>query len=250
MIKGHSTVDSSEIEKFGAIAEEWWDPDGKFKPLHTMNPCRLDYITSQIAAEYGRDLRDGHPLSGLKIADVGCGGGLLSEPMARLGATVTGIDAAGEGITVARLHAEMHRLEIDYRQTTAEALAETGQTFDVVLAMEIIEHVSHPSAFLGACSRSLRPGGLLFVSTLNRTSKSYLAAIVAAERLLGWLPGGTHDWRRFVIPDELYDLMRDTGVHPIDSIGVVFNPISWTWSLSKRDKSINYIVTGRKPLEN
>jgi 2-polyprenyl-6-hydroxyphenyl methylase/3-demethylubiquinone-9 3-methyltransferase len=238
-----STVDAAEIGKFEAMAAEWWDPEGKFKPLHMLNPCRLDYINSQVAAEYGRDLSTARPFAGLRLLDIGCGGGLLSEPMARLGAEVVGADAAEANIPVARLHAGESGLGIDYRHTTAEALAVAGEVFDVVLNMEVVEHVSDPLAYLTACRELLRPGGLMVCSTLNRTAKSYAQAIVGAEVVMRWLPRGTHDWRKFITPDELYGLLGQAGLDPVDRTGFVFNPLSWDWSLSKRDLTCNYVTT-------
>ncbi len=237
-----STIDPAEVAKFEAMAAEWWDANGKFKPLHQMNPCRLDYITRQIAAEYGRDLTKPLPFAGLRILDIGCGGGLLSEPMARLGATVVGADAAPRNIPVAQIHAEQSGLTIDYRHTTAEDLAAAGEQFDVVLNMEVVEHVSDPLAYLTACHALLRPGGLMVCSTLNRNAKSFAMAIVGAEWVMRWLPKGTHDWQKFITPDELYDLLRRAGLDPVDRKGMVFNPLSWSWSLSDRDLSVNYVT--------
>ncbi len=242
-----STIDDSEIEKFQAMAAEWWDPEGKFKPLHMLNPCRLDYITSQIAAEFDRDLSAPKPFEGLRILDIGCGGGLLSEPMARLGADVVGADAAEGNIPVARVHAEEQGLDIDYRHTMAEALAEAGETFDVILNMEVVEHVADPLAFLTACHALLKPGGLMTCSTINRTPKSFAMAIVGAEYVMRWLPKGTHDWSKFITPEELYDLLRNAGFDPVDKKGFVFNPVSWSWSLSDRDLSVNYVTTSLRP---
>jgi 2-polyprenyl-6-hydroxyphenyl methylase / 3-demethylubiquinone-9 3-methyltransferase len=242
-----SSIDPAEIAKFEAMAAEWWNPEGKFKPLHMLNPCRLDYITTQIAAEYGRDLRQPRPFAGLRILDIGCGGGLLSEPMARLGADVVGADAAPRNIPVAALHAEQSGLKIDYRHSTAEDLAAAGEVFDVVLNMEVVEHVADPAAFLAACQRLLKPGGLMVCSTLNRNPKSYLMAIIGAEWVMRWLPKGTHDWSKFITPDELYDLLRKAGLDPVDRKGMVFNPVRWAWSLSDGDLSCNYVTTSLKP---
>ncbi|UWQ04696.1 bifunctional 2-polyprenyl-6-hydroxyphenol methylase/3-demethylubiquinol 3-O-methyltransferase UbiG [Aliiroseovarius crassostreae] len=242
-----SSVDPSEVEKFAAMAAEWWDPTGKFKPLHMMNPVRLDYITSQIAAEFGRDLSDDKPFAGLRILDIGCGGGLLSEPMARLGADVVGADATERNIPVAQAHAEEMGLEIDYRHTTAEAIEEAGERFDVVLNMEVIEHVADPLAFLISCQNLLKPGGLLLCSTINRNPKSFMVAIVGAEHVMRWLPKGTHEWSKFITPDELEDLLAESMLRVVDRKGFVFNPISWQWSISDRDLSVNYVTASVKP---
>ncbi len=242
-----STVDPAEIAKFEAMAAEWWDPAGKFKPLHMLNPCRLDYITTQIAGHFDRDLSSQTPLAGLRLLDIGCGGGLLSEPMARLGATVVGADAAEGNVAVARIHAEQSGVSIDYRHTTAEALADAGEVFDVVLNMEVVEHVPDPLSFLGVCRQLVKPGGLHICSTINRTARSFAAAIIGAEYIMRWLPRGTHEWSRFITPDELYDLLRQAGFDPVDRKGFVFNPISWQWRLSDRDLSVNYVTASTTP---
>jgi 2-polyprenyl-6-hydroxyphenyl methylase/3-demethylubiquinone-9 3-methyltransferase len=241
-----TTIDPAEIDKFQRMADEWWNPEGKFKPLHMLNPCRLDYITSQIAAEFDRDLAAVAPFAGLRILDIGCGGGLLSEPMARLGATVVGADAAERNIPVARLHAEQSGLTIDYRHTSAEALAAAGERFDVVLNMEVVEHVADPLAYLTACQELLKPGGLMVCSTLNRNPKSFMMAIVGAEYVMRWLPKGTHEWSKFITPDELYTLIRQAGLDPVDKKGFVFNPVTWSWSISARDLSCNYVTASVK----
>ena len=242
-----TTVDASEIAKFEAMAAEWWDPNGKFKPLHMMNPVRLDYITTQIAGEFDRRLGTGKPFAGLRILDIGCGGGLLCEPMARLGAEVVGVDAAPRNIPVAEAHAAQSGLDIDYRHTTAEDLAEAGERFDVVLNMEVVEHVADPLAYLTACRRLLKPGGLHLCSTINRNPKSFAMAIVGAEYVMRWLPKGTHEWSKFITPDELYELMRRAGLEPVDRKGYVFNPVSWRWSISDRDLSVNYVTAALAP---
>ena len=241
------TVDPAEVAKFEAMAAEWWDLNGKFKPLHMMNPVRLGYITQQIAAEYGRDLDDRKPFEGLRILDIGCGGGLLCEPMARLGATIVGVDAAERNIPVAQTHAEQSGLEIDYRHTTAEAMAEAGEQFDVVLNMEVVEHVADPLAYLTACQQLLKSGGLHICSTINRNPKSFAVAILGAEWVMRWLPKGTHEWHKFITPDELYDLIRKAGLDPVDRKGFVFNPVLWTWSVSDKDLSVNYVTAAIKP---
>lgn len=241
-----STVDPAEVAKFEAMAAEWWDPNGKFKPLHMLNPCRLDYITSQIAAEFDRDLTQPLPFKGLRILDIGCGGGLLSEPMARLGADVVGADAAARNIPVAQVHAAQSGLRIDYRHTTAEDMAAAGERFDIVLNMEVVEHVADPLAYLTACQMLLKDNGLMICSTLNRNPKSFVMAIIGAEYVMRWLPKGTHEWAKFITPDELYDLIRRAGLQPVDKKGMVFNPVSWSWSLSARDLSCNYVTASVK----
>ncbi|WP_171230290.1 bifunctional 2-polyprenyl-6-hydroxyphenol methylase/3-demethylubiquinol 3-O-methyltransferase UbiG [Ruegeria sp. HKCCA4008] len=242
-----NTVDPSEIAKFEAMAAEWWDPHGKFKPLHMLNPCRLDYITQQIAGEFDRDLKSPVPFEGLRLLDIGCGGGLLSEPMARLGADVVGADAAERNLPVARIHAEQSGLKIDYRHTTAEDMAAAGEQFDVVLNMEVVEHVADPLSYLTATRQLLKPGGLEICSTINRNPKSYAMAIFGAEVVMRWLPRGTHEWNKFITPDELFDLLRQAGLDPVDRKGFVFNPITWSWSISDRDLSVNYVTASVKP---
>ncbi len=246
MQAAQSTIDPAEVAKFEAMAAEWWDPNGKFKPLHMLNPCRLDYITAQIAAEFDRDLRQREPFAGLRLLDIGCGGGLLSEPMARLGAEVVGADAAPRNIPVAQVHAAQSGLTIDYRHTTAEDMAAAGEQFDVVLNMEVVEHVADALAYLVACQQLLRPGGLMLCSTINRNAKSYAMAILGAEYVMRWLPKGTHDWAKFITPDELYELIRQAGLDPVDRKGFVFNPVTWQWRLSDRDLSVNYVTASVK----
>ena len=241
-----NTIDPSEVAKFEAMAAEWWDVDGKFKPLHMLNPTRLDYIVDQIAAEFARDLSVNEPFKGLRILDIGCGGGLLSEPMARLGATVVGADAAAGNIPVAQIHAEQSGLNIDYRHTTAEAIAASGEQLDVVLNMEVVEHVADPLGFLTACKDLLKDNGLLLCSTINRNPKSYLVAIIGAEHVMRWLPKGTHEWDKFITPDELYELIKGAGLNPVDRKGFVFNPLKWSWSISSRDLSVNYVTASIK----
>nr|WP_246082621.1 bifunctional 2-polyprenyl-6-hydroxyphenol methylase/3-demethylubiquinol 3-O-methyltransferase UbiG [Rubellimicrobium rubrum] len=236
------SIDAVEVEKFERMAAEWWDPQGKFKPLHMLNPVRLDYIVTQVAARFGRDRHRDKPFAGLRILDIGCGGGLLSEPMARMGADVVGADAAARNIPVARLHAEQSGLPIDYRHATAEALAEAREDFDVVLNMEVIEHVADPGDYLRSIHDLLRPGGLHVCSTINRNPRSYVMAIIGAEQVMRWLPRGTHDWKKFIRPDELFDLLQKADLTPIDRMGMVFNPVAWSWRLSERDLSVNYVT--------
>jgi len=238
-----SSIDPAEVAKFEAMAAEWWDPQGKFKPLHMLNPTRLEYVTGQIAAQFGRNRDATSPFEGLSILDIGCGGGLMSEPLARLGATVTGADAAEGNIRVASLHAAQQGLPIDYRATTSEALAAEGLSYDVVIALEIVEHVAEPSEFIATCRDLVRPGGMLIQSTLNRTARSFAAAIIGAEWVMRWLPKGTHDWRRFIAPDELAAMTEAAGLDVVDRCGMVFNPLGWNWSLSHRDLSVNYAMT-------
>jgi 2-polyprenyl-6-hydroxyphenyl methylase / 3-demethylubiquinone-9 3-methyltransferase len=236
------SVDPAEIAKFAAMAEAWWDPAGKFRPLHRLNPVRLSYIRDQVAARFGRQALSNRPLAGLRLLDIGCGGGLLCEPLARLGAAVTGIDAAGKNIAVARRHAEQSGIEIDYRQDTAEALAVRDESFDVVLAMEIVEHVADVPAFAAAAARLVAPGGILILSTLNRTAKSFALAILGAEYVLRWLPRGTHDWRRFQRPSELAAALRPHGLALAEAVGVVYSPLADKWRLEARDLDVNYMM--------
>lgn len=241
-----ATVDPAEIARFSALASEWWDPAGKFGPLHKLNPLRLAYIRDRLCTRFGRDGRSPRPLTGLKVLDIGCGGGLVSEPLTRLGATVTGVDASATNIGVARTHAAEGDLAITYRHGTAEDLAAAGERFDAVLALEIVEHVADLDAFLGACTMLVRPGGGLVVATLNRTPQSFLLAIVGAEYVLRWLPRGTHDWRKFVRPSELAASLRRHGADVEDLTGVVYNPLSDAWRTS-RDLGVNYLAFATTP---
>jgi 2-polyprenyl-6-hydroxyphenyl methylase/3-demethylubiquinone-9 3-methyltransferase len=237
-----NTIDNNEINKFQAMAEEWWDPNGKFKPLHMLNPCRLQYITDQIALQFDLNLTQKMPFQGIRLLDIGCGGGLLSEPMARLGANVLGADAADKNIPIAREHATQSNLLIDYRYTTAEKLAKNKERFDVILNMEVIEHVANPSSYLDACFDLLKPNGLMICSTINRNIKSYLNAIIGAEYIMRWLPKGTHDWSKFLTPNELSKLLESSGLKLVDKKGFYFDKVSWTWSISNNDLSINYVT--------
>lgn len=236
------SVDPAEIAKFAAMADAWWDPQGKFRPLHRLNPARLTYIRDSCAARFNRDAKASRPLAGLKVVDIGCGGGLLCEPLARLGATVSGIDAGTETIAIARSHAAESELAIDYREATAEMLAEAGERFDVVLSMEVVEHVADPASFISACSQLVAPGGLLIVATLNRTAKSFAFAIVGAEYVLRWLPRGTHDWRRFLRPSELAAMVRGQGLTLNNATGIVYSPLGDSWRLSTSDLDVNYML--------
>lgn len=244
---GGASVDPQEIAKFAAMAEAWWDPEGKFRPLHRFNPIRLGFIRDRLCAQFGRDPKQARPLEGLRLLDVGCGGGLLSEPMARLGAQVTGLDAAERNIQVARLHAGESGLAIDYRHGSVEELAAAGEVFDAVLNMEVVEHVADVGSFLAASAAVVRPGGVMIVATLNRTPKSFLLAIVGAEYVLRWLPRGTHEWRRFLRPSELAKSLREAGMEIAEMTGVAFNPLTDSWRLVPRDLDVNYMVMAQRP---
>lgn len=240
-----STLDAAEVERFAAMAAEWWDPKGKFAPLHALNPTRLTFIRDQLCSRFGRSVRDTNSLSGLQIADIGCGGGLLCEPLARLGASVTGLDPAEETIKAAKAHASAQGLKIDYRTERTEALAEAGRQFDAVLAMEVVEHVPDVNVFVGIVGQLVRPGGILILSTINRTLKSWALAIVGAEYVLRWLPVGTHQWDRFVTPGELSRATSSAGLGEIDRRGMVFNPLSGDWTLSE-DTDVNYLMAAER----
>ena len=241
-----TTINTDEIAKFAAMADEWWDPVGKFKPLHKFNPVRLGYIRDMTIRQFGKDAMARRPLEGVSILDIGCGGGLLSEPLSRLGATVTGIDAGDKNVAIARLHAEQGGLEIDYRATTAEALAASGARFDVVLNMEVVEHVDNVPLYMKSCASLVAPGGLLFNATINRTPRAYALAIVGAERVLRWLPPGTHEYRRFLTPDEIGVLCTRNGLKVVETTGVVFHPLADEWRPS-RDTGVNYMLLAEKP---
>lgn len=241
-----TTVDEAEIERFSRMAAEWWNPTGKFRPLHKFNPVRLGYIREQVCARFGRDPNAAEPFKALRFLDIGCGGGLLCEPMARLGATVVGADASETNIEIAKIHAAESGLAIDYRATTAEALAEAGETFDVVLNMEVVEHVADVRLFVSACASMVKPGGLMFVATINRTMKALGLAIIGAEYVLGWLPRGTHRYDKLVRPDELEAALVDGGMAIADRLGVTYNPLADEWRRS-RDIDVNYMVLAEKP---
>ena len=240
------SIDPAEVAKFASLADGWWDPAGKFRPLHRLNPTRIAYIRDRTAARFGRDPVGPAPLAGLAILDIGCGGGLLSEPLARLGGRVTGLDAAEQNIAIARRHAEQGGLAIDYRAGSAEDLAAAGGKFDIVLAMEVVEHVADPAGFMGAAASLVAPGGMLIAATLNRTAKAFALAIVGAEYILGWLPRGSHDWRRFLRPSELAALLRPHGLQLSEAVGVVYSPIADKWHLAPGDLDVNYMVRFEK----
>jgi 2-polyprenyl-6-hydroxyphenyl methylase/3-demethylubiquinone-9 3-methyltransferase len=239
-------VDRAEIDRFDRLAKDWWDPNGPMHALHRINPLRLRFIRDETCAGFGRDPRDPFPLRGLSVLDVGCGAGLLSEPVARLGAAVTGIDPSARNIEAARRHAEEAGLSVDYRTDTVEAIAQSGAQFDLVLAMEVVEHVPDVPAFLRACGTAVAPGGLLMLATLNRTLRSFALAIVGAEYILRWLPRGTHDWEKFVTPDELREAFESAGLSGFRTRGMVYNPLSREWSLA-RDTAVNYLAVAAKP---
>ena len=239
------SLDPSEVEKFSRLAAEWWNPKGKFGVLHVFNPVRLQFIKEQVCARLGRDPLERQPFAGLRFLDIGCGGGLLTEPMARLGATITGVDPSEKNIKTASVHAAELGLVIDYRVGTAEDLAAAGETFDVILNMEVIEHVTDPAAFTATCAAMLKPGGLMFVATLNRTLKSFGLAIVGAEYVLGWLPRGTHQWEKFIAPAELKGWLDANGVPVKDEAGVTYSPFAREWRKS-RDMDVNYMVVGQR----
>jgi 2-polyprenyl-6-hydroxyphenyl methylase/3-demethylubiquinone-9 3-methyltransferase len=240
-----TTINPEEVAKFTAMAEQWWDPKGKFKPLHKFNPVRLSYIRDKVIGHFGRDGTKRRPLEGLRLLDIGCGGGLLCEPMTRLGATVVGADAAERNIHIARLHAEQSGLEIDYRATSAETLAAAGEKFDIVLNMEVVEHVDNVPLYMKSVADLVAPGGLLFTATINRTLRAYAFAIVGAEQVLRWLPKGTHDYAKFLTPEEISALVSRNGLSVTEKTGVVFHPLADEWRLS-RDTGINYMVLAEK----
>ncbi len=247
MTAAGTTVDEEEIAKFEAMADEWWDEGGKFRPLHKFNPVRIGYIRDRVLEYFeGLDKEGRAPLSGLKILDIGCGGGLLAEPMARLGAGVTGIDASEKNINIASIHAEKEGLDIEYICTSAEEFAESTNQYDIVLAMEIVEHVADVAVFIEAASALVKPDGLLFMATLNRTAKSFALAIVGAEYILRWLPRGTHDWKKFLRPSELEQHFSANNMELEQIQGVTYNPLKDLWSLSD-DIKVNYMMLAQKP---
>ena len=239
--KTGGTVDDDEIERFSAIAEEWWNPEGDFRPLHAFNPVRVGFVRDRLAEHFGRDPLRPEPLRGLRLLDIGCGGGLLAEPMTRLGASVTAIDAAEKSIGVAKVHAKRVGLDIDYRVVPPEALADLGETFDAVLNMEVVEHVADVDRFLSVSAALVKPGGCMVVATLNRTLKSLALAKIGAEYLFRWLPIGTHDWKKFVKPSELARGLRPHGLHPTCVKGMEYKPLANRFRLGP-DTDVNYLA--------
>lgn len=243
---GQGTIDPDEIDRFARLAGKWWDPNGEFRPLHKLAPARLSFLRSQLVRHFNRSERSIRPLTGLAIVDIGCGGGLISEPLARLGANVTGIDPAEENIAAAIRHAEPQGLAIDYRACRAEDLVEQRAQFDAAVCLEVIEHVPDPQAFIATCAALVRPGGLLILSTINRTLKAYALAIVGAEYILRWLPIGTHQWDRFVTPEELTRYCQAAGLQTPSFEGLIYSPFSDRWSLGA-DLDVNYMAAAAKP---
>ncbi len=246
----HSSVDADEIAKFSRMAADWWDVRGKFRPLHQFNPVRLAFIRETVIDHFALDAHAAKPFANLRFLDIGCGGGLLCEPMCRLGAKMVGVDAARANIEAASLHAKAQNLAIDYRHNTAEALVAEGEApFDVVLNMEVIEHTADPAAYLHSCAKLVRPGGLMIIATINRTPKARLFALTIAERVLRWLPPGTHDYDKLVRPEEIRNPLTDVGFAVNGPFGVSFNPLSQSWSRSN-DVQINYMMVATRPEEN
>ncbi|MBB3391100.1 2-polyprenyl-6-hydroxyphenyl methylase/3-demethylubiquinone-9 3-methyltransferase [Rhizobium sp. BK275] len=241
-----TTIDQAEVDRFSAMAAEWWSPTGKFKPLHKFNPVRLAYIRDKAAENFSRSPKTAKPLEGLRVLDIGCGGGLLSEPVARMGAEVVGADPSEKNIGIASTHAKASGVAVDYRAVTAEQLAEAGETFDIVLNMEVVEHVADVELFMNTCASMVRPGGLMFVATINRTMKAAALAIFAAENVLRWLPRGTHQYEKLVRPEELEKPLTASGLEIVDRTGVFFNPLANQWNLSK-DMDVNYMLLAKRP---
>lgn len=241
------SIDPAEVAKFSAMAADWWNPNGKFKPLHRFNPVRLKFIRERAERHFGLAPGLRTPLDGLRLLDIGCGGGLVCEPMARLGASVTGVDASEANIKTALTHATEQGLKIDYRAGTAEGLLAAGEpAFDIVLNLEVVEHVADPAQFLADTARLVKPGGLMIVATLNKTAKALATAVIGAEYILGWLPRGTHDWSKFLDPEDVRTPLKGAGLKINETIGVAFQPITGQWKLSG-DTSVNYMVVARRP---
>jgi 2-polyprenyl-6-hydroxyphenyl methylase/3-demethylubiquinone-9 3-methyltransferase len=243
---GDATLDSEEVQRFSLLASEWWDPHGKFRPLHQIGPPRLSFIRDEAVAHFGRDPKALRPLSGLSALDIGCGGGLVSEPLARMGARVTAIDPSERNIAVAKGHAELQGLPIEYRVKRVEDLVSEGKTFDIVACLEVVEHVPDPGKFIAECASLVRPGGLAVFSTINRTFKAWALAIVGAEYILGWLPRGTHQWDRFISPGDLARFAEAAGLEAPHFKGLVYHPLRDAWSLSS-DTDVNYLMSVKKP---
>ena len=244
-IKQETTIDQSEVDRFSAMAAEWWDPSGKFRPLHKFNPVRLQYIKEQICEHFNRDISDREALKGLRILDIGCGGGLLSEPMARMGANVTGADASEINIEVAKIHAKQSGLKIDYRAVTSEELQANGEKFDVILNMEVVEHVADVDLFMTSCAKMVKPDGLMFIATINRTPKARALAIFMAENVLKWLPKGTHQYEKLVQPQEIEAPLNAQGMEVIDKTGVFYNVFQDRWNKSS-DMDVNYMLLAKR----
>jgi 2-polyprenyl-6-hydroxyphenyl methylase/3-demethylubiquinone-9 3-methyltransferase len=244
--QSQSTVDAAEVERFSRLAATWWDPRGPMAPLHKFNPVRLAYVRDQAAMQFRRDPKRLDCLNGLRLLDIGCGGGLLSEPLARIGAEVVGADPAEKNIEVAKLHAAQSGVAVDYRVTTAEALADAGERFDIVLAMEVVEHVTDVPLFVRRCAEMVKPGGLMIAATLNRTLKAFALAIVGAEYVLRWIPRGTHQWDKFVTPEELEAALQGGGLRRIGESGVIYNLLADKWQLSA-DMDVSYMLTAERP---
>ncbi|MEL6200808.1 MAG: bifunctional 2-polyprenyl-6-hydroxyphenol methylase/3-demethylubiquinol 3-O-methyltransferase UbiG [Pseudomonadota bacterium] len=239
-----TTIDDAEVERFSKLAAEWWNPTGKFKPLHKFNPVRLTYIRQTVIEHFGLEPKEVKPFKNLRFLDIGCGGGLLSEPMARLGAEVVGADASETNIEVAKIHAAQSELGIDYRATTSESLQEAGEKFDVILNMEVVEHVADVDLFIKSCAAMVKPGGLMFIATINRTPKARLLALFMAETVLRWLPKGTHQYEKLVKPEELDAALADTGMEVFKRDGVFYNVLADEWRLSS-DMDVNYMVVAK-----
>jgi 2-polyprenyl-6-hydroxyphenyl methylase/3-demethylubiquinone-9 3-methyltransferase len=241
-----ASVDTAEVARFSALAAEWWNPRGKMAPLHKFNPVRLGFIRDRTCAQFDRDAKRLDCLKGLRVLDIGCGGGILSEPLARLGADVVGADPSRTNIEAAKAHAAASRVTIDYRATTAEALADAGERFDIVLAMEVVEHVTDVKLFVARCAEMVKPGGLMVTATINRTLKSFALAIVGAEYVLRWLPRGTHQWEKFVTPNELGAALDDAGLDLVDERGVIYDLLADRWQLAT-DMDVNYMLAAERP---
>ena len=241
-----TTIDQGEVDRFSAMAAEWWSPTGKFKPLHKFNPVRIAFIRDQVCEAFGRDPKSHKPFEGLRFLDIGCGGGLLSEPMARMGATVIGADPSEKNVKIAETHAAESGVSVDYRAVTAEQLAADGETFDIILNMEVVEHVADVDFFISTCASMVKPGGMMFIATINRTFKANALAIIAAERILRWLPKGTHSYDKLVRPDELERPLSASGMEIIHRTGVFYNVLQDRWNLS-RDMDVNYMMLAKRP---